>query len=249
MQAVIPLPFTGGVQGAFQFLAKRHLPALERATDASYERIGAARATLQDGQLRIEGIHTARLHGVLGLDAPVHAVERHFTKNPLLGPLWNRFGPVLVPGCWCPFELSVRAILGQQVSVAAARTIAGRMVDRWGSVNSFPSADTLAEAPLEEVGIIRQRASTIRSLAQAVCNGWVRFENESTDELRQIRGIGDWTAQYIAMRAFRDPDAFPAADLILRRAAGCATTKELLRMAEAWRPWRAYAVMLLWRSA
>lgn len=241
------------VRGALAFLAKRQIGAIERVSDDCYERVGSARATLRGGLLHVDGTDTARLQAVLGLDTPLEHVSGHFARDPLLGPLQKQFGPVVVPGCWCPFELSVRAILGQQVSVAAARTIAGRLVDRWGGQKRFPGPEALADAPLEEAGIVRQRASCIRGLAQAVCNGQVRFEDESTEQLTGLRGIGEWTAQYIAMRAFRNPDAFPAADLILRRAAangGAAlTTTELLRKAEAWRPWRAYAVILLWRSA
>ncbi len=247
MQAVFAIPSEPAIRGAFEFLARRQITSLENGTGDSYKRLGRASARLEEGMLHVNGHDTAALRTVMGLDAPLDRIQRHFARDPLLGPLQKHLGPVLVPGCWSPFELSVRAILGQQVSVAAARTIAGRLVDRWGAGKQFPSASTLADAPLEEAGIIRQRAGTIRGLAQAVCDGRLRFEDESTEQLTAIKGIGDWTAQYIAMRAFRHTDAFPAADLILRRAIG-GTTAEVLRRAEAWRPFRAYSVILLWRS-
>jgi len=114
----------------------------------------------------------------------------------------------------------------------------------------FPTPDQLADAPLEEVGIISSRAATLRSLARAVRDGGVVFDGLSTlDSLRAIPGIGDWTAQYVAMRALNEPDAFPSGDLVLRKMAGDCSARELERRSEAWRPWRAYAVMLLWQAA
>jgi AraC family transcriptional regulator of adaptative response / DNA-3-methyladenine glycosylase II len=120
----------------------------------------------------------------------------------------------------------------------------------------FPSANALTEAPLETIGVMRARADAIRSLARAVVEGRVHFRPEQTlaafgESLVALQGIGSWTAQYVAMRALGQPDAFPAADLILRRAAGSGTTlstRAVETMGEDWRPWRAYAVMLLWRS-
>lgn len=164
---------------------------------------------------------------------------------------------IRTPGAWDPFELSVRAILGQQISVAAATTIAGRVAHRWGTpieggplVRVFPTADQLADAPLEEAGIIRTRAETLRSLARAVRDGAVCFDGVSTHaSLRAIGGIGEWTAQYIAMRALNEPDSFPTGDLVLRRMAGDCSARELDRRSEDWRPWRSYAVMLLWQAA
>ncbi len=114
----------------------------------------------------------------------------------------------------------------------------------------FPTPDQLADAPLEEAGIISARARTLRALARAVRDGGVVFDGVSTlESLRAIPGIGDWTAQYVAMRALNEPDAFPSGDLVLRRMAGDCSARELERRSEAWRPWRAYAVMLLWQAA
>jgi AraC family transcriptional regulator of adaptative response / DNA-3-methyladenine glycosylase II len=114
----------------------------------------------------------------------------------------------------------------------------------------FPTPHQLTDAPLEEVGIISSRAQTLRLLARAVRDGGVVFDGVSTvDALRAIPGIGDWTAQYVAMRALNEPDAFPSGDLVLRRMAGDCSARELERRSERWRPWRAYAVMLLWQAA
>ena len=164
---------------------------------------------------------------------------------------------IRTPGAWDPFEITVRAILGQQISVKAATTMAGRIAERWGSQleasplnRLFPTPDQLADAPLEEIGIIASRASTLRSLARAVRDGSVVFDGISTlESLRAIPGIGDWTAQYVAMRALNEPDAFPSGDLVLRKMAGDCSARDLERRSEAWRPWRAYAVMLLWQAA
>jgi AraC family transcriptional regulator of adaptative response / DNA-3-methyladenine glycosylase II len=120
----------------------------------------------------------------------------------------------------------------------------------------FPSPEMLADASLEKVGVMRARADAIRTLARAVIDGRVHFRPEQTlaafeESMIALPGIGPWTAHYVAMRALGQPDAFPAADLILRRAAGDGTTlatRALETMSENWRPWRAYAVMLLWRS-
>jgi AraC family transcriptional regulator of adaptative response / DNA-3-methyladenine glycosylase II len=165
---------------------------------------------------------------------------------------------IRTPGAWDAFEITVRAILGQQISVKAATTMAGRIAERWGTAigptavlnRLFPTPDQLADAALEEVGIISSRATTLRTLARAVRDGGVVFDGISTlDNLRAIPGIGDWTAQYVAMRALNEPDAFPSGDLVLRKMAGACSARELERRSEAWRPWRAYAVMLLWQAA
>lgn len=165
---------------------------------------------------------------------------------------------IRTPGAWDPFELTVRAILGQQISVAAATTIAGRVAARWGTpleaanglTHLFPTPSQLAGAPLEEAGIISTRATTLRAVARAVIDGSLVFDGVSTGAmLRSIRGIGDWTTQYVLMRALNEPDAFPSGDLVLKRMAGGCTAAVLERRSQAWRPWRAYAVMLLWQAA
>jgi AraC family transcriptional regulator of adaptative response / DNA-3-methyladenine glycosylase II len=167
-----------------------------------------------------------------------------------------------MPGAWDPFELTVRAILGQQISVRAATTIAGRIASLFGSpladdaglTRLFPTPPQLARAPLERAGVMPARADTIRMLGQRVEAGTIAWTGPAAPQtlraaLTSIRGIGEWTAHYVAMRALGDPDAFPSGDLILRRAAGDCTVAALERTSTAWRPWRAYAVMLLWQGA
>lgn len=174
-----------------------------------------------------------------------------------------------VPGAFDGFELAVRAVLGQQVTVAAARTIGGRLVARFGrSIDQlpaglarlFPDAATLAcaaPAALGEIGIVRQRQAAIIALAQAVEGGDLVLEPgvdpaATMDRLRALPGIGAWTAQYIAMRALDWPDAFPAGDVALHRALGLARSRGAAAAAEAasqkWRPWRSYAVLRAWHA-
>jgi 3-methyladenine DNA glycosylase/8-oxoguanine DNA glycosylase len=174
-----------------------------------------------------------------------------------------------IPGAWDGFELAVRAILGQQVSVKAATTLAGRLAAAYGEplridpiVDGsaglrivFPQPAILARADLTNVGIPRARAAAINALAEAVASGALVLDasrglEASVRALSALPGIGEWTAQYVAMRALREPDAFPATDLGLRRALGdgsrLVAAAELLQAAEAWRPWRAYAAVYLW---
>jgi AraC family transcriptional regulator of adaptative response / DNA-3-methyladenine glycosylase II len=201
------------------------------------------------------------------VDEDPRALELALRDSALLKPLARRWPGQRLPGAWDGFELAVRAVLGQQVSVAAARTLAARVAATHGTAYAdggaaglsalFPTPERLVEAPLEQLGITRARAATIRGLAAAVLDGRVRFRAEQPlaefeRDLVALPGIGAWTAHYIAMRALAQPDAFPAADLILRRAAGqgrTLSTRELERLSEEWRPWRAYAVMLLWRAS
>jgi AraC family transcriptional regulator of adaptative response / DNA-3-methyladenine glycosylase II len=170
-----------------------------------------------------------------------------------------------VPGSFDSFEMSVRAILGQQVSVAGARTLAGRIVTKFGtpirvSVDSlgylFPTAARMAKATVNDIaslGIIGRRAETIITLARAISRGELVLEPGNRIEgtlrqLRQIPGIGEWTAQYLAMRALSWPDAFPHTDLGIMKALGEKNPKKVLEQTEHWRPWRAYAVFHLWAS-
>jgi AraC family transcriptional regulator of adaptative response / DNA-3-methyladenine glycosylase II len=167
-----------------------------------------------------------------------------------------------VPGCWDGFELSVRALLGQQVSVRAATTLAGRLVNRFGRQVStesplthlFPSPELLAQTDISSIGLTKARAETIRSLACAVVAGRIDFAavvnlEDFQSRLCELPGIGAWTAQYIAMRALGDPDAFPGGDLGLLRATSFRNERDLARHAQRWRPWRAYAALYLWQAS
>lgn len=203
-----------------------------------------------------------RVRRVFDLDADPAAIATHLAGDVLLGPVVTRHPGLRAPGAWDGFEVSVRAILGQQVSVAAATTLAGRLARSFGSPFAgddgldrvFPTARQLAAAPIESVGVIPARAETIRTLARAVVAGGVDLAaatapGDLTRGLQGLKGIGPWTAQYIAMRALREPDAFLSGDLVLRRMAGNVTARALEARAERWRPWRTYAVMLLWQAA
>jgi AraC family transcriptional regulator of adaptative response / DNA-3-methyladenine glycosylase II len=170
-----------------------------------------------------------------------------------------------VAGAFDGFELAVRAILGQQVSVRAATTLARRFAEAFGqpTVSPFPALTRfsplparVAEARLEEltgIGLVAARAECVRTLARAVCDKKVSLEAEQDpeamiDRLTALPGIGPWTAHYIAMRGLRWPDAFPHSDLGLRKALEGRSASEVLALAEAWRPWRAYAAMHLWNG-
>ena len=199
-----------------------------------------------------------RIAGMFDVDADPLAIAECLSRDRLLNDPCARHAGIRLPGAWDPFELAVRAILGQQISVRGATTIAGRVAARWGeSVNTehdvdrlFPFPATLADAPLEETGIITARAKTIRALAQQVASGQLVFASPAAmDALLEIPGIGPWTAQYIAMRAMQQADAFPSGDLVLRRVAGNLSARALDARSERWRPWRSYAVMLLWQAA
>jgi AraC family transcriptional regulator of adaptative response / DNA-3-methyladenine glycosylase II len=182
-----------------------------------------------------------------------------------LGALAAKHPGLRVPGAFDGFEVAVRAILGQQVTVAAARTVAGRLAAAYGdaletafhSVNrSFPSAETIADlshGQIARLGMPGARARSVIALARAVAEGELDLvpnaDVESVlEKLRALPGVGEWTAQYIAMRALAWPDAFPHTDLGVMRALGERDPRRVLELGEAWRPWRAYAVMHLWNS-
>lgn len=263
-----------------RFLETRSVPGIERVHAHAYERVFAMQGAA--GRLQVTAIEdapalqlvvqhpradvltdvVARVRRVFDLDADPRAMARGLDGDPLLKRLLRRHPGIRVPGGWDGFEIAVRAVLGQQVSVAAARTLASRIVARWGAPlpgdagHVFPTPQALASAPLEEAGVMGQRARTIRGLAAAVAAGEVDFRIERgldafIEAWTALPGIGPWTAHYIALRALGHPDAFPAADLILRRRAGegaTLSTRELEARSQAWRPWRAYATLLLWRA-
>ncbi len=208
-----------------------------------------------------------RARRIADLGADPLAIATTLERDSILRPLVRRNPGLRVPGAWDGFELTVRAILGQQVSVAAATTMAGRLVETFGKplesdhgpglTHVFPAAQTLADADVASIGLPSVKAEAIRSVARAVAGGELRFQapaglNDLVERLVALPGIGPWTAHYVAMRACGEPDAFPAGDLALRKAAGdggeLMRESDLRRRAEAWRPWRSYAAMHLWRS-
>jgi AraC family transcriptional regulator of adaptative response / DNA-3-methyladenine glycosylase II len=203
-----------------------------------------------------------RIRAMFDLSADWTDISQTLKSDPALAERVRLAPGLRVPGCWNGFELATRAIVGQQISVSNATAVAGRIARRFGRPFSgtgklthlFPAPEVLAEADLTTVGLTRARAATIRALARAVCEGRIRFEGiVETDaflaRLCEIQGIGTWTAQYVAMRALGEPDAFPAGDLGLLRALNLTSSRELERRSEAWRPWRAYATMYLWNGS
>ena len=203
-----------------------------------------------------------RIRAMFDLNADWLDIVQSLKSDPVLAARADADPGLRVPGCWDGFELATRAILGQQITVKGATALAGRMVSAFGQqfrgtsglTHLFPSPEVLAGAKLGNIGLTGARAETIRALARAVCAGRIKFESVVDSDaflhrLCEIPGVGKWTAQYVAMRALGEPDAFPSADLGLLRALALGTTRELEQRAEAWRPWRAYAAMYLWRIA
>ena len=243
------------------FLGRRAIPGVESFDDGEYVR-GAVRVR-RDGRRRRLVVTTdggdaiaseQRVRRLFDVDTDARLVAAHLRRDRLLAPLVDRHPGIRVPGGWEPFEIAIRAIAGQQVTVAAARTIVGAIAAECGERTryglEFPTADRMAGAKLR-LGMPKRRLECIRSLARNVASGSFRLErgatlDETISSLEMLPGVGPWTANYIAMRGLSEPDAFPAGDLILRRAAGDLTERQLLRRAERWRPWRAYAAILLW---
>jgi AraC family transcriptional regulator of adaptative response / DNA-3-methyladenine glycosylase II len=233
--------------GILNFLRPRAISGVETVTDDAYERDGV-RVTHDAARNAVMVTDEApRVRRMFDVDADIVTIEKQFARDKMLGPLVRRFPGIRVPGTWDPFEMAIRAIVGQQISVAGATTLMARIASRHGvTPQSLMRART-------NPGMPQTRWNTIRGLARAVARGEVTFErgatlDESIATLTALPGIGPWTAHYIAMRALREPDAFPHTDLGIRKAAGMITDRELLSRAEAWRPYRAYATMLLWRS-
>lgn len=269
------------------FLEARALPGVERVVDGRYvrtievdgrhgvvgvgaDRGDALRATISVPVLSALPAIVARLRRVFDLTAEPGAIAAHLAEDPTLAPLVRARPGLRVPGAWDGFELAVRAVLGQQVSVAAAVGLAGRLVAAYGRplagvetdvpglTHVFPRPDRLAGVDFAALAMPRQRKAALAALATAAAARPRLFEagrdlDHAVSAWRELPGIGEWTAQYVAMRALGEPDAFPARDAGLLRALGArdgrrVTPAELVARAEAWRPWRAYAVLHLWAS-
>jgi AraC family transcriptional regulator of adaptative response / DNA-3-methyladenine glycosylase II len=273
-----------------RFLALRAIPGVEHVTDDAYARtvaIGPHRGWLRvgpvaDRPLLAVDLSTSltpalpailmRLRNLFDLDARPDVIARHLSEDKLLSDSLARRPGLRVPGAFDSFELAVRAVLGQQVSVRGASTLAGRWARRFGEPIATPlpglervspTADALAAAGLatiSAIGLPTARAESIRTLACAVACGKLDLEPgvdplDAIGRLEGLPGIGPWTAQYVAMRALHWPDAFPSGDLGLLKAFACRAKAARLkspvsleRAAEPWRPWRAYGAMHLWES-
>jgi len=265
----LPTPRPYHAAHVFGFLEARALPGLEAVAGLEYRR----RLPGQDGDpvwlkacwgddlLRLHlpanaagplSEWLARVRRLFDLDANPVAIDRHLRADPLLAP-WVRAAPGLrVPGAWDGFETAVRAVLGQQVSVARATGLATRLMQRFGD-GGFPCAQRLRNANVAAIGMPGQRGKAVRALAAAWVDGGLDLR-EGTDgpslraALCRLPGIGPWTASYIALRVAKDADAFPAGDWVVRKVLR-ATAAEAAKRAAAWSPWRAYALMHLWHRA
>jgi len=270
------------------FLRARAIPGVEVVDDGCYRRtveIGSSIGSVAVAHLRerdslnvtiqfpdvqsLPAIVT-RVRRLFDVRADIETIDAHLSHDPQLAP-WVAQRPGLrAPGGWDGFELAVRAVLGQQVTVVAARQLAGHLVAHHGKEVSgnfvthpalthvFPAAQRLASAKTIEVGMPESRRATLKALAEAAAADPHLFRplgtiEEAIARLRTIRGVGEWTAQYIALRALREMDAFPAADIGLLRGAAMlggttSTPAGLLTRAELWRPWRGYAAQHLWAA-
>jgi AraC family transcriptional regulator of adaptative response / DNA-3-methyladenine glycosylase II len=268
------------------FLATRAIPGVETVSAGRYARTIAIgdengivlvepaagthlKATIRFPNLRALPAIIARIRRVFDLAADPVAIAAHLSEDPLLAPLVAARPGLRVPGAWDGFELAIRAILGQQISVRAARTLAGKLVAACGApiedaaarelglTHAFPTPARVVGSDLAVLGMPRTRRAALASLAAAAAADPMIFGPRQSLEaaiaqLCALSGIGEWTAQYIAMRELREPDAFPASDIGLLRAMSKGGARPspaaLLARAERWRPWRAYAALHLWAA-
>jgi AraC family transcriptional regulator of adaptative response / DNA-3-methyladenine glycosylase II len=207
-----------------------------------------------------------RLRHLFDLDSHPDVIAGHLMQDVTIAESVDHNRGLRVPGAFDGFELAVRAVLGQQITVKAATTLAGRFADAFGDEiqtphhelsRLSPTADRVAAASLEDVaslGIVRSRAKSIIRLAEEVASerltlGAAAPFESTVKQLIALPGIGPWTAQYIAMRALRWPDAFPKEDIALRKSLGNVTAAQAEALSQAWRPWRSYATLHLWNRA
>jgi AraC family transcriptional regulator of adaptative response / DNA-3-methyladenine glycosylase II len=269
------------------FLGARAIPGVELVSKNSYKRSiafgdhsGVATVTPADNNrvdvaIRFPDMAAlpqiiARIRRVFDLAADPDTIGAHLALDPMLAPLVAVRPGLRVPGAWDGFELAVRAIFGQQITVAAATKLLGRLVQQYGALlpqamsdgeglsHLFPRPARIAGVDLTTLGMPGARAMAVTSLAQVITADSAIFGRgasleEAIAKLRSLPGIGEWTAQYIAMRELREPDAFPAADIGLLRAMAGADGRrpspaQQLSRAERWRPWRAYAALHLWAA-
>ncbi|CAN5473306.1 DNA-3-methyladenine glycosylase 2 [soil metagenome] len=272
--------------GMLAFLAMRAIPGVELVKDGVYRRaiaLDGAAGTIAVRPIGDDRLSVAvrfpkpsalprilaRVRGVFDLSADPVGIGEVLSRDPDLARMVAARPGLRVPGAWDGFELAVRAILGQQITVVAARRLAGDLVALHGEplpapwaepglTHAFPSAERLADRDLSGLKMPGARIRCLSAMAQAIVADPNLLSptaglEETVKRLRAVPGIGEWTAQYIAMRQLREPDAFPAADVALMRALADAdgvrpTARQLLARAEAWRPWRAYGALHLWAS-
>jgi len=261
-----------------RFLAVRAIPGLEEATGTTYRRsllldhgsavveLGADGFGFRLDDERDRPDALARCRRLLDLDADTSLIDAALGRDPLLAPLVRRRPGLRVPRATDGFELAVRAVIGQQVTLAAARRMAGRLVAHYGRpleepagaiTHLFPTPAALADVDSLELRMPRVRANALRELARAVLAGGLDLRPGADREaarsaLLGLPGIGPWTASYVCMRALGDSDAFPPGDAAVRRALARlgqdGRPSAAQGLAERWRPWRSYALMHLWRA-
>ncbi len=250
------------------FLRKRAVAGVERVDEHSYSRgfeLGEARGGFRvsrnadrhalDVSVECDDLAAlprilARIRRMFDLSCDPAAAANGLSAKPRMAKLVAARPGLRIPGTWDAFEAAVRAILGQQVSVEAGVKAVTKLVALCDATGAFPSPQAVLGADLEGLGGPARRRSALRSLAEAFAARTIPTDGDferARAALEALPGVGPWTAHYVSMRALGDPDAFPASDLVLRRAWG-ATSKQLSAAAEAWRPWRAYAAVHLWRS-
>jgi AraC family transcriptional regulator of adaptative response / DNA-3-methyladenine glycosylase II len=266
------------------FLSARAIPGVECVVDDRYARTiaaGGVHGAVIVRPVRADALGVEiflsrrdvvpqvveRLQRLFDLAADPTVIGAHFSTDTLLAPLVAARPGLRVPGAWDGFELAMRAVLGQQITVRAAARLAGVLVGSCGEplrvelpveglTHVFPDAQRVASSDALMLPMPRARIETIRATASAYASDAtlqspVRDPAVYIERLRTVRGIGEWTLQYISLRALRDPDAFPSGDVALRRAVSLrlgrdVSSRELLTISERWRPWRAYAAQHLW---
>lgn len=268
------------------FLHRRAMPGIEVVENNSYKRTVTFDSIV--GSIEVQPVRgeryclvrvpnslsrylltiTERVKRLFDLRANPDIIDESLSKDRRLSKLAQQYPGIRLLGAWDGFEVGVRAILGQQVSLKAATTFCRRLIETYGQPISgqdqpnlthlFPRPERIAEATLTSIGLTQQRALTLQTFANAIASGTLSLQtgpnlDHAVATLMTMPGIGPWTANYIAMRALGEPDAFLAGDLILRRAASGSpdqplTERRLQQRAESWRPWRAYAAMLLWTA-
>jgi DNA-3-methyladenine glycosylase II len=258
-----------------RFFAARATPGVEFVDEASYRRridVNGAHGMLDVSHdpaglslnvsvtgkaVRFGDAIAARVARMFDLTADCASIDAHLARDPWFAPLVRATPGLRVPGAWSAFEIAVRAIVGQQVSVKAATTILGRLVDQLSVDSLFPTPAALADANLAGIGMPGRRIAALQGFARALADERVALDDPDADRaalretLLALPGIGPWTVEYIAMRALRDPDAWPGTDLVLAQAmlardATLAKASQQRARSDAWRPFRAYAALHLW---
>lgn len=265
-----------------QFLSARAVAGMEIVADGVYSRsigLNGVHGSLSIGPAGGDALEltldfadasavpeiVARVRRMFDLDADLPSIHRQLKRDPLMERLIAERPGLRVPGTWDGLELAIRAVLGQQITVGAAIRLAGKLVAQYGAPlqspraglsHVFPEPQVLAQADLATLGMPKSRGRTLSGVAQALLDDPLLFEPGREDgvaRLLALHGIGDWTAQYIALRQLREPDAFPSGDVGLIKALAVleerpVTARELLLRAETWRPCRGYTAQLLWTS-